>query len=136
MRERSSFGGLSSLENDRIRNIFTIQELSELEQMVKEKLVPDLENVRFNIASTFSLEEDSPDDHISSYKDVLDVLKKIFPSDAYVQEAVEKELKVVKEWIEENEAERDAPSPRDIGQVKEAEDFFSSRSIFDDIDEF
>lgn len=120
------------LSNPRARAMLTDAELEELRTELVSDLVPKLEQVRTEL-QTDRRPEDSAEEHMRRFLEVLGEIEVEFPQSKTVQDAVKEQRSKTQEWIvstpeEEPEGERDLA-------VSDSDEFpAQSRSIFDDID--
>ena len=117
-----------------MRTLLTTEELDRLKQGVFVELVPRLGDVRRDVQSNHDSEDD-PEEHMRHFMEVLDSVEQEFPDEQAVKTAVEHERSRAKEWINEHPPESSEESPRQLTIAESDADRFSSRSVFEDVDE-
>lgn len=123
-----------ALDDDRIRILFTDDELEELVRRVRTELLPRLGNVRGEWESTHHSDE-PPEEHMQKLLELFHSLKKRFGGDESAVKLIDREMERTNEWITENTPEEPERTLRKLGHVEAQEKPQSTRSIFDDIDE-
>lgn len=127
---------LYSLINDKFKIIFTEKELAHLKRQVRESLVPNLREARYSWESNFSSYSDGASEHMEGFVEILDTLAREFKNSHKIIELIDQQRAAVEEWIEENSEEGPRRrSDRELGDTSTGLQKFSSRSIFDDIDD-
>ncbi len=125
---------LYALDNHGIRRVFEDEEYAQLIAMVRQELIPRLDDVRREWQSNHQQGE-SAEDLMDPLLDSFNTLKEIFGEDPSILETINCETKKAKEWIaDETPEEADHPS-RALGQIETRNELHGTRSIFDDIDE-
>jgi hypothetical protein len=125
---------LYGLYNARIQAIFSDDEYNDLRDRVQEELIPKLEDIRYDKQSDFD-KDGSAEEHMETLLDIYKTLKKEYGENTEIKKVIDNEIKLTKEWIDENENSRSGPKPRNkIGNIQKTQEFDGQRSIFDDID--
>jgi hypothetical protein len=63
----------------------------------------------------------------------LSTLKRVFSEEENAMETVDREMRLVHEWIAETDPPEPKVSPRSLGTAEPSKEMRGSRSIFDDI---
>ncbi|WP_421413014.1 hypothetical protein ACOMDM_16485 [Serratia plymuthica] len=122
-----------ALSDGRIRCVFTENEYDELINSVRYELIPKLSKIRENTQINY-VKSEYPDEYMQGTIDMFDILKEQFSDDSIVIGIIENELEIVNQWIVEAEPPEPEISPRKLDVLGEADEKYSVRSIFDDID--
>lgn len=124
---------LSVFKLERIRALFTAEELADLRSEVKSKLTIDLEKIRHENELGYHATDDA-EQHMSAFMEVLEVLEEEFASDSHVQSIVKEQSAKVQNWIEQNQQEKSLQERERLGDNENQHDVISERNIFDDVD--
>ncbi len=124
---------LYALRSEKIKAIFKVDELNDLREKVKEKLIPNLDYLCADRQASFNSGDDA-DYHMQSLLENLETIETEFESDNSIVNETRKWISKLKEWVEENTADDNVTD-----REKLADNFSSitpetERSIFDDID--
>lgn len=122
------------LHDERLRVLFTTEELEALDRGLHERLLPRLGDVRRNLQINHPSGQ-SAEEYMQPFVQILDALKGRFGDDPEALELVESELERVSEWVSENEEQEDDVEPRTLDPISTAMEPQHQRSIFDDVDE-
>jgi hypothetical protein len=124
---------LSALGSKIIRSVFHDVEFEALKGLVRTELLPRLGNVRRDFESNYSSKE-APDDYMSTLLEWLEDLKEHFGTDDEAARIIDREIRLVNDWLNEASYEEPKPNVRRLGNVESTERRMGGRSIFDDID--
>ncbi len=126
---------LYALADDDIRSVFSEDELGRLIGRVRDELVPKLDKVRWSVQCSH-VSFDSPEEHMRDLLDSLEILENVYAGDVAALSIIKRETRLAKDWIAETETpEEPKVEPRTLGDIDPSERNYSTRSIFDDIDE-
>lgn len=123
----------SALGNTRIRGFFTDDEFEGLVQRVQVELLPRLDDIRLEWESRYDWER-QPDSHVDNILEFLDYVKVPFEDDEGILEAIDHQVSLAWQWVEETTYEGHEKLPQRIGTIPPRERPQSTRDIFDDID--
>ena len=123
---------LYALQSNKFETIFTEEEFEKLKLDVHEKLVPRIDEIRAKLIRDFNSEYDA-ESHMDTHIDNLRIIKSIFDSEE-IEDRIENEIFLTKEWISENTISQPELPARDLATDDSYDIFESERSIFDDID--
>lgn len=123
---------LYALQSNKFETIFTGEEFEKLKLDVHEKLVPRIDEIRAKLIRDFNSEYDA-ESHMDTHIDNLRIIKSIFKSEE-MEDKIENEIFLTKEWISENTINQSELPARDLAIDDSYDIFESERSIFDDID--
>ncbi len=127
--------GCGPLNSKSRGSLFTEEELDELHYRVKEKLIPDLENVSENWESRYEYGED-PDQSFQPLFELFDSLRDQFGDDPKIVDLIEQEENEISQFISNNVSVREPDQDDwDFDDVDVPDDPEGDRSIFDDIDD-
>lgn len=122
-----------ALDDDDIRSLFTDDEFAQLRERVRTELLPRLADLRRTLQSHHHANEPA-EEHMQPLSESLDTLKTSFSNDETAMKLIKRELREVKDWIEEHELEEPTRSPRQLATVELTQTPTGTRSLFDDID--
>ena len=123
----------SALSDPRIRTVYDADELKQLLQHLKDDLLPNLDNIRYN-------EEDNwdrdlcPRDWMEPLVDFLGTLRTHFQDDRDIVAQVDGQMSSIEDWIWNQVEYEEEKEERLIGRVDIPIAQQGARSIFDDID--
>ncbi len=123
-----------ALDDCSMRGVFTDDEFAELEESVRNNLLPRLSYVRQRAQENYD-SSDSPEEHMEYILEIFSVLKKRYSEDENIVKIIERETDLVNEWISETDPPEPKVNPRILGSVEQSEKMLGTRSLFDDIDE-
>ncbi|SDJ46993.1 hypothetical protein SAMN04487926_15310 [Paraburkholderia steynii] len=126
---------VGALTNKRIQTIFTEAELQTLVDEVRRKLLPRLNEVRHFVEDDFRPGNESAEEHMSRYVELLDELESRYGDDPVVKEQVEAERTAAGSWISNNSDSDETREDRVLGQISDDSVVPAGRSIFDDVDQ-
>ena len=114
--------------------MFTEKELSSLQDRVYAEMIPTLDDVRRKFENEYK-KDDDPEEHMNHFTDMLETLKKVYALPD-VEKAVDEQVNVTKDWINEigSEYRQDKPH-RELSEIRSSPEIVSARGIFDDVDE-
>jgi energy-coupling factor transporter ATP-binding protein EcfA2 len=124
---------VSALNDQRIRSVFTGDELDTLVKRVREELLPTLSEVREKEQEGYG-EDDRPEEYMEHLLERFTTLKDTFGDNGYALRIIEREIDEARNWISEHDHERPEKSPRSLDSAATTDKPHGSRSIFDDID--
>lgn len=126
-----------ALESERIRQLFTAEEVAAFHERVRDELLPNLADIRRNWEIE-ARSDQSPDEYMEPLLESMSSLQEDFSGEPAVVEAIEHEISQARDWIAERMDEnpkKERPA-RQFGDVDSPDQpVTSTRSIFDDIDE-
>ncbi len=122
-----------ALSNPRIRNLYRQEEFDELIQSVRDKVLPDLDDIRDGEESNWD-EDVSPDDWMQQLKEVLNALGDFFQDEQEIADLIDDQLSSIESWISKHADYEHEGEERLIGRVELPVALTGGRSIFDDID--
>ena len=122
-----------ALSNPPLRNLYRQEEFDELVQSVRDKVLPDLDDIRDGEESNWD-EDVSPDDWMRQLKDFLNALGDYFQDEQEIADLIDDQLSSVESWIREHTDYEYEGEERLIGRVELPVSPTGGRSIFDDID--
>lgn len=124
---------LYALRSEKIRSMLTAEELDDLREKVRSKVVPRVESISKDRQSKFLGDED-PEYHMQSVLEILETIEEEFSEDESIVELVGRQITTVKEWIEENTVDKKVNEREKLGSDSSAPKGHEERSIFDDVD--
>ena len=116
-----------------IRIIFTDNEYDQLIERIQVELLPRLAEIRIQWEYDHS-SSDSPEGGMGPLLNFLQSLLEGLGKEQGAAEAINRQLVLTNEWIEENRIHWPDRSPRQLGNMEPTHRPESTRSIFDDID--
>ncbi|GIL24487.1 MAG: hypothetical protein BroJett042_30000 [Bacteroidota bacterium] len=126
---------LYALRSEKIQSIFRAKELEALKEEIKLKVIPKLEEMCTQRQESFDIENDSDAEFfMQSIIETLETIEEQFRQDVSITGRVQKQLQVVKDWIEENTMENSLEDREKLSNAQISMQHESERSIFDDID--
>ena len=122
------------LSNSSLRNVLTINELSNLRERIRDELVPNIDKIRERRQASWESGE-TPSDAMQPLLDVLDTLKSEY-DDPDIINTVYLQEQSIHSWIDEEEEEDqdDKPARKSLSDFGKSDDQSGDRSIFDDVD--
>ncbi len=128
-----------ALSNEALRAVFNEEELEALLTGLHDDLVPRLDDVRMDYEWGYDKDsEDSAEDHIQPFQDVLDVLVDEF-NDKLIEQQVVYQRKHIQDWIDEQEEQEEpeelTPRAGSLSNAGGEVNQEGERSIFEDVDE-
>lgn len=125
---------LAAVTSTRIRKILTGEEYEDIKAKVLSELIPKLGEVRNNEQKSVGENESAAED-LSTFKESLDELKKVYLGDITVENSIDEQLKLLKEWIEDKDQDYTSTPQRQMEKIESIYEYIQTRSIFDDIDD-
>lgn len=126
---------LYALRSEKIQSLFSAKEIETLREEIKLKVVPKLEEMCTQRQESFDIENDSDAEFfMQSIIETLETIEDQFRQDVSITGRVQKQLQVVKDWIEENTVENSLGDREKLSDAQTSMQHESERSIFDDID--
>ncbi len=122
-----------ALVDDRIRSVFTVEELEELVGRVRSEVIPRLADIRWDWESNFGGDE-SPDDYMQPLFEYFDCLRATIGDVEEVVRAIDDQESRLHDWIGENMPEEIEEDSTQLRYVQASAVQQGTRSIFDDID--
>lgn len=122
------------LSDPELRSLLNDKDRSRLREGVRTKVLPRIEEVRFEHQAGRAPEDD-PEWHMRRFTQLLTSIEEEYPKSWRIKRIVKKERLQVQEWIDENPTESDNSNARDITIDEPSASHDGSRSIFDDVDE-
>ena len=123
----------SALTDERISHLFTADEIDELTEGLRLKLLPRLEEVRSEWEDSY-LPGDSREGYMQPHLDFLESLIVEFGEDQDVAGDIQLQMLLVEDWINDDQTDSIESSPRQLENIAPTDGPASARSIFDDID--
>ncbi|MBU0507500.1 hypothetical protein KKH27_01505, partial [bacterium] len=108
---------LYALDDLDIQSLFEDHEFEELLQNVRTQLLPRLDDVRIEAQHNHQSSE-PPDEHMQPLLESFEILERLFGDDEHAAKIIERETRLVNEWIAENEPEEPDKNPRILGNVE------------------
>jgi hypothetical protein len=125
---------LYALKLPKVKALLTEQELLSLREIVTNELIPILDKHRENRENNFA-ESENPEDHMSSFVEMLDIIEEEYNNDYNVTALVRREKEIISNWVDTRESTDEMPEREKLFEDSEVSKVQSKRSIFDDIDE-
>jgi len=121
------------LDSADIKHLFTDREFKGLLEIVRNQLIPRLDDVRRDIEENYRTNE-SAEEHMQPFLDTLEILKKHFGNNIQTNKIIVEQIDLANGWISENTVEELEIEIQALGNIDVKEPGILSRSIFDDID--
>lgn len=125
---------LYALRSEKIRSVFTIEELQDLREKVKAEVVPRIDELCITRQNSFTEDDNDAEYHMQSIIEVLETIENEFLEDDSIVAEVKKKIETVKNWIDENTVEKKIIDREKLADGKTSLKTDTERSIFDDID--
>lgn len=124
------------LRDEDMQTVFSLEELQELKQKIRNDLLPQISDVRQKYENDFNDQDDyTPEEHMEEFYEKINILIEEFEEEDSICQSLEKERKKAKDWAEETDYEKREKPQRKLDLRDDNEQLISSRSIFDDIDQ-
>jgi len=123
-----------------VRSILSAAEIDDILKAVKEKVIPNLDDIINNLHSNYTSDDD-PDSYFSELEDALRAYKKEFSNEKSIIFLIEKAQGKINSLINLLLSEYPSSESRtetweeDVGDIPQIKSVPGERSIFDDIDE-
>lgn len=125
-----------ALRSEKIKAIFTHEEMDTLKKKVTKELIPNISQLTRSTQAQYDNSKDEPDDHMRFLLEVYEILQDEFNEDEIINEKVTLEIETIKDWIKTNNKETPELIEREkLSEVSTSPSGEGERSIFDDIDE-
>ena len=122
-----------ALDDEDIRSVFTDAEFDALIARVRADLLPRLGRVRESEQDGYRADEPA-DEYMEHMFESFKTLKDKFGDDAGAVRIIDREIELVKDWINDNDHVRPDRAPRSLGTAVTIDKPHGTRSIFDDVD--
>ena len=122
-----------ALDDEDIRSVFTDTEFDALITRVRADLLPRLGRVREEEQDGYRADEPA-DEYMEHMFESFKTLKDKFGDDAEAVRIIDREIDLVKDWINDNDHARPDRAPRSLGTAGTIDKPHGTRSIFDDVD--
>lgn len=93
---------------------------------------PRVESISTNQQSKF-LGDDDPEYHIQPVLEILETIEEEFSENESIVELISRQIRTVKDWIEENTVDRKINEREKLGNDSVSPKGHEDRSIFDDV---
>lgn len=125
---------LYALKSEKIGEIFTKDEMEHLFESIKKELVPKINKVTARWQYEYDDSNDAAD-YMESLLSNFDILKDKFADDKLAVYNIDNEIRIVKNWIDENHSPKPKmPTREKLANKESVPNNVDERSIFDDID--
>ncbi len=121
------------LSDEGIRSLFTRNEFKKLVERVRTRLLPRLDDVRFDWESNYNPSE-SPEEYMEQLLEFLNSLKVVFGDDERTVQLIDRQICCSEEWVNDNSVVEPDSGLRQLEKAEVLEKPKSTRNIFDDID--